>query len=240
MFKADRRPGSIILWLAALLLAACGWQLATPRPTPTNEPPLGLTDRSVLTGKPCAAPCWQGLILGQSSKAEALDVARSLPFIDPTHFPEQSHTYVEGSALFPSRQPAIFVQLPCQRPAGSNCGGLQFVNEVLMAVHLKPNYQLSLGAVVQSLGDPDYVQIVPITHHATLSNQPCTVALIWKQRGVRATAGEEVRCEQVRGGKKIDANLTATDISYWLPDSLVITSVPQTDRDFAWNGFAAP
>ena len=85
MFKVARRPYSIAFWFAAVLLGACGWQVATP----TNEPPRELTDRSLLTGLPCEAPCWQGLILGLTTKAESLAVAQTLSFIDPVHFPER-------------------------------------------------------------------------------------------------------------------------------------------------------
>jgi len=59
---------------------AWGWRVA-PTPTPTLEPTL--IDWSILTGLPCAAPCWYGLEVGRSTKSDILATARPLSFIDP-------------------------------------------------------------------------------------------------------------------------------------------------------------
>lgn len=60
-----------ITLLILLLLTGCG---------PWRQPAI---DRSILTDDPCAAPCWQGIVPGVTTSAEAADILMTLEFIRP-------------------------------------------------------------------------------------------------------------------------------------------------------------
>lgn len=63
---------SIATLLALFLVAGCA-------PGSEKLPP----DRSILSDQPCAAPCWQGIVPGTTTEAEAWDIVKDLEFIDP-------------------------------------------------------------------------------------------------------------------------------------------------------------
>lgn len=225
-----------IIVAVSLAVAACIPRQLAPTATATLE--ASLMDRSLLTGQPCEAPCWYGLELGRTTKAEAEAMAGTLSFIDPTASEERPDGYWD-----PAQQttlPATFVHLKCRQPERQTCAGLLFVNDTLRRIHLSPNYPLRFADVVTSLGDPDYVQVFPAPGHEML----CDVGLIWKERRIsvdflnEASAVGPVRCEAVRGGRGIEGDLAVQQVVYMLPDDVALTTVPQPGRDFPWTGFS--
>jgi hypothetical protein len=74
-----------------LVLVACGrnpseYQITLPTPAPTLTPPprtaLPFTaelQTNWLAGKPCAPPCWEGVIPGQTSLDEAINILNQHP-----------------------------------------------------------------------------------------------------------------------------------------------------------------
>ena len=124
-------------------------------------------------------------------------------------------------------------------PEEWTCASLVFVDEVFVQVVLLPNYQLTFGQLVTHLGDPDYLQIVPNSSHGSL----CDVALIWRQRGIRAAfnsgsnGSTEIRCTEVRSTLKVASALPVHQIMYMLPDNIALASIPEGARDYVWPGF---
>jgi hypothetical protein len=49
----------------------------------------GIATQSFLSDEPCAAPCWYGLVPGESSKADVLRVLAELPFVDMSTISER-------------------------------------------------------------------------------------------------------------------------------------------------------
>jgi hypothetical protein len=229
-----------ILLLLVVVLCGCGtggWGVA---PTPTLEP--SLIDSSILTGVPCAAPCWYGLEIGRSTKADILATARGLSFIDPQAITEEPYGYVDPSTK--AKVPATFIHLDCRQPEGAPCAGLLVVNGVLKEIYLFPPPALTLGQAVAQLGPPDYVRRISRPSSVWL----CDVALIWKQRGIwmafrnGSPQISPFRCEDVHSSKDVSPNLPVEQIIYESPNDYAnaIATASESGGDLPWTGFAQP
>ncbi len=129
-----------------------------PVPTPTSVP-VEFQDRSFLTGEPCHAPCWYGLVPGISRQDEALALLGSLHFIKTTSFTETSIGSYNNST---SRQESwTRFSADCIYPEATTCVSLDFYQNRLRRVWLILNYSLSAGEVVSSLGAPDWIEAFP-------------------------------------------------------------------------------
>ena len=206
--------------LAVTALTSCragGWGV-TSTPTPTLEP--SLIDWSILTGLPCAAPCWYGLEIGRSTKSDILATAQTLSFIDPRGITEEPYSYSDPSTQ--THLPATFIRLNCRQAEGGTCAGLVVVSDVLKRIHLSPPPELTLGEAVAHLGPPDYFE--PL---ARIESTLCDVALIWAQRGIwiaylNGSPQSRVRCQEVHSSKDVSPNLPAEQIIYSSPDDYAI------------------
>ncbi len=226
--------------LGTAMVAALVGCVSPAPPTATLEP--SLTDQSILTDNPCAAPCWYGLELGKSTKADALATARTLSFIDSKEFPETPDRYMYLNGSKQEYVPATSIRLICRQPEKDGCAALLFVNDSLKQVNLYPNYDLSFGEMVAHLGAPDYIQFFPTSG----PGPSCSAALIWKQRGIRATFfsgeanNEQVRCNTVIKDPRVDRNLPVQLIAYMLPENYALAAIPGSAGGEPWAGFLEP
>jgi hypothetical protein len=217
--------------LILLIGGLAGCQVALPTPKPTLE--AALMDQSLLTGKPCSAPCWYGLELGKSTKAEVLATLPDLSFADPTTIEEDAYGYWDLEIH--QNLPATLISINCRQPQ-RQCADLTVSNDILVSIGLFPNYELKLGEVVDYLGVPDYVGSVMEQDQTT-----CKIALWWINRQIRlerSVQNGQALCEAVKAGNRLDPNLTIQRIYYDLPAAFA--KIPLTSRDRAWPGFAEP
>ena len=223
--------------LGTAIVAALVGCVSPAPPTVTLEP--SLMDQSILTDTPCAAPCWYGLELGKSTKADALATAHTLSFIDPKEFPEKPEYYMYWDGSKNVQTPGTFVHLRCRQP-DQTCASLLFVNDLLKEILIAPNYDLTFGEVVAHLGAPDYIQFSPIS----VSSPLCSVGLTWKQRGIKVGSGEannnQVRCNTVHKDPRVDRNLPVQQIMYALPENIALAAVPDSAGGEPWAGFLEP
>ncbi len=215
--------------LVVLILTGCGTWSGAAISIPTLDP--SLVDSSVLTGVPCAAPCWYGLEVDRSTKADVLAVAPTLSFVDPRAFPEEASSYFDP--MVKDAIPATTVRLSCRRSGAGTCASLVIAAGVLKGIYLSPPPSLTLGEAVDHLGAPEYVGVV----YYGESGVQCHVSLLWKQRGIVVQSGQ-VRCQDVRGGLGVRSDLPVVQIAYRsLAD---FASIPEAGGDFPWSGFAKP
>lgn len=89
--------------------SSCGlYSTIVATATPTLPP--ALMDRSWLTDNPCAVPCWYGLELNRSTKAEALATVGGLSFVDFTSKTETPVNYWEGAAQQPLTATSVLLR----------------------------------------------------------------------------------------------------------------------------------
>jgi hypothetical protein len=100
-----------------------------------------VTDRSLFTGRPCAPPCWQGIIPGGTSAEEALQILQSSPYVKRKSI-ETTGSYGLG---------AIWAYWKAS--SGGVVIGLQ--DGLVHDISLNTPYRLTLGEVVEEFGEPE-------------------------------------------------------------------------------------
>ncbi|MCS6835009.1 MAG: hypothetical protein NZ750_03205 [Anaerolineae bacterium] len=128
---------SLIL-LAAVCLAAC-----VPAPTLRND--QYLKDDSLISGQPCAAPCWRGITPGQTSWAAALTILED----------DTSISNIESIQPDPNL-PARIVDFNDAQGGTRCCRMFSSDGETVSSVLtlLAPN--LTVGQIIEEFGEPTY------------------------------------------------------------------------------------
>ncbi len=217
------------------LIMLVGFLVSCQSPSQTPMPTLDASqmDRSFLTDKPCPAPCWYGLELRKSTKADVLTTLRTLSFVNPDTIQENAIGYWDRSSRKNLSATVIGVDY---RASNQQSAGLIVANNTLLSIGISPNYPLSFGQVVDHLGPPDYVSAITEPDRTI-----CHLELIWPNRqivvGRRELNGQQL-CEAMRTGKSLDPNLIVEEIHYELPQWF--TEIPAPGRDHPWPGFAKP
>ncbi len=127
----------LLLPLLLLLTAAC-----LPQPTLRSE--LFLDDRSLITGEPCGAPCWNGITPGETLWPDALDVIEN----DETF--SGLDTNSEGGFVQAAWQKAGSGQFCCRIIADDENSPVSF-----LFLALSPD--IIVDEVLDVYGEPQYV-----------------------------------------------------------------------------------
>ncbi len=219
--KLKRKPVNGGHWIILLvaLLTACS-QAVDPK-----------VDRSFITDDPCAAPCWYGLKLDESTTSDVLTTLATLEFVNP-NFVRQFETSWTG------RDKAQAVGFGCLHPTNNNCGEAIFVDDKLKSLWVAVGYELTLGEVVNKLGEADYVEFG--LYHPEVGG--CTVDFFWPTSGIIVgflDTRSETICQGLRSGQPITPDLSITSIVYVAQvDSATTPSACCTRID--WPGLADP
>ncbi len=210
------------LFLIALLLLASGFvgcNTSVPQVT-------AAVDRSFLTGKPCAAPCWYGLELDKAEQEAVLATLRGLEFVD------ESSIRIHNNSVWPQFPIASEIYF-CSKSDKRNCNTAVFSEEKLKMLWLSVEYDLTLNEVVQQLGKPDYISYSPYRPES----RSCTLQLYWPTSHIFVSNDSETDdsiCQALKAGKGLDPNIKVTGIVYAVSE----TFVPGYGVD--WPGFIAP
>ena len=221
--------GSFVFIMLAGFLVSC--QSLSRTPTPTLD--ADRVDRSLLTDQPCPAPCWYGLELGKSTRADVLATLRTLSFADPDTIQENAVGYWDR---FSHKSLAATVIGANYRSSRQQSAGLIVANDTLLSIGIFPNYPLSLAQVVDHLGPPDYVSAI-----MGLDRTTCYLELIWLNRQIvvgRTELNGQQLCGTLDSGKSLDPNLIVEEIHYELPQWF--SEIPAPGRDHPWPGFTGP
>lgn len=132
-----------------------------------------LVDRGLTTGELCAAPCWQNITPGETSYQDADAILKSLTIIQFDRLDySQDNATVDGidwkSALSPTWAE----------------GHIDFQKSVTWKITFDVEYPLTVGQVIDSLGEPEYIGLLPYIYPDAPA-PPCdNVTLLWMKRGV--------------------------------------------------------
>jgi hypothetical protein len=127
--------GGVVLMLVALLGGCHLGRRAAP------------IDRSILTDDPCAAPCWQGIVPGETTAAEAWDILTTLEFIDHDYYPYRGKTGERSVGWITWRTPA------CDDPA--KVSDVYVYDGVVTQISVALDFELTLQEVLGKYGTPD-------------------------------------------------------------------------------------
>lgn len=124
---------------------------ATVMPAPNLRDDDLLHDRSLITGEPCAAPCWRGIMPGVTTWNEGLTILEDDDSIeDPT-----TQTADDSSSVAAS----------FKEPGGLDASGQIFSDngEEVGLIFLRLAPDMTLGEVFDVHGEPDYVIGTPFS-----------------------------------------------------------------------------
>jgi hypothetical protein len=135
----------LLIICLSLVIFGCSTEKSNPDfVDPTAHPEL--VDQSWLTSNPCAAPCWQGLEPGKSTREEVLKTLPNLSFLD----------YQKGITDFAGQD-----IVKCKQPSDKNCLFFILKNDRLDRLGFLLEYSITLDEVVSQLGEPDFLAIIP-------------------------------------------------------------------------------
>lgn len=144
------RLGLPALLLLVLIAAACA-----PPPVLRNE--KFLHDEGLVTGEPCAAPCWRGITPGETSWRDAIQMIENDRSLTELQIQE-----AEDSAA----KLAVW-----QEVDGDACCQMYTQDgETVQSIVLLVAPTMELGQVIEEHGEPDYVVGTPVTDDQAVMN----------------------------------------------------------------------
>jgi hypothetical protein len=125
-------------WFLLLFLTACA---------PSVE------ERTILNRSNCVLPCWNGIIAGQTTRAELLEILDNLPDVDQKSIrtTDEAWNIFDDQFYFSFRQRWTLNQQPRLRGEG----GIK--NSVVSDLILCGEINVYMGNLVEQLGDPESI-----------------------------------------------------------------------------------
>ena len=208
--KDARNTLSLIITLVlGILSVACN----------RSSPSSNQEDKSMFIGVPCAAPCWQNLIIGKSTESEVTKSVQALPFID-------QKSVKNHRMSMPGLDPRIYgpgveITADCIVPP-KQCLTIDVVDDTLTNIEIKLNYAIDLTEAIHYLGNPDYINY----QMNGAEEVTCEVQLIWESKQLILASESfkgssiEKNCGLVRDTGKIVSNLVISKVRYLCPDAI--------------------
>lgn len=134
----------------ALLIAACA-------PPPELRDETLLDDTSLITGEPCAAPCWRGITPGETLWRDALTILEDDTQLENVQTQEDENSDAVGAIWQPK--------------GGTQC--CQIVaedGETVNLIFLRTRPSMTLGEVTEAHGEPAYAVGTPVTEEQAIVN----------------------------------------------------------------------
>lgn len=126
-------------------------------------------DKSFINSEPCSPPCWYGLEIDKSTKADVLAILDRLTFVD-------HEKYREYGSVWLNDDNAKEIQFNCTYL--KNCGGALISNDKLKILWLRVGYDLSLKEAVDRLKAPDF-----LVYEFRIQGG-CRISLWWVEQGI--------------------------------------------------------
>jgi hypothetical protein len=133
------KPRMLLVILLLLVIAAC-------MPAPVLRDDTLLHDTSLISGEPCAAPCFRGITPGETSWRDAVTIIED----DPDFTNVQTQTADDGSKR---------VQIAWQEGEGGSvcCQIMSEDGETVRLAFLRTAPDMTLGEVIEAHGEPVYI-----------------------------------------------------------------------------------
>ncbi len=186
-----------------------------------------VVDRSILTDDPCAAPCWQGIVPGQTTVDEAFDILTELGYR-----PQRCEVGNCIAWTSTTTSETMFGRAANLASASRTVDPVSFVSMGLES-------EISLGEVLDKYGPPDKYQAYETTFTLLAGGHARGVMLVlyYVQRGFILEAWMLV---SEPSGKTVtaDADVTLDWVHYFPPTTTERLSdgIPQLKRRFRWDG----
>lgn len=141
-------PG--VMALLVLLIAACA-------PPPELRDATLLQDTSLISGEPCAAPCWRGITPGTTTWRDALAIIEDDPALDAPNV----QTDEDSTAVVAEFQ---------QTGGTACCQMFSETGEVVDLLFLRTAPSMTLGDVIETHGEPAFAIGSPFSETQAIIN----------------------------------------------------------------------
>jgi hypothetical protein len=193
--------------LTTVYLAGC---TATPSPAPEH------VEKSAFTGIPCAAPCWHGLLIGESNKSDVMSVLPGLTFVE-----QSSIVYRQLPSMSTFDNPQEFANgveiLASCVDSNKQCLNVHVTENILTDITVSLNYEITIRETIGYLGSPDYIGF----DRAGGGRIACSVYLIWINKGLtlnteifEGTNAAERNCFVIKDHGTVPGSLLIAETKY--------------------------
>jgi hypothetical protein len=178
---------------------------STTTKTATAIPELFLNN-SFLTGIPCELPCWNGLLVGETTYSEAIAILQSLSFIDSETI-QFSGVTGRGTADIPNDKDPFYIHADCVLPEGEQCVFMEVQIGKVVWINSSINFSFTLSEMVEHFGEPSYIEF----GSGASECMDCHLEVVWKEFQMVISIIEprckegRVMCENLWEGKLIPA-----------------------------------
>jgi hypothetical protein len=185
-----------------LLVAAC-------MPEPTLRSDLFLDDDSLLTGEPCAAPCWNGITPGETTWEDANSI------VSADEGFEGIETNAEGGMQQAVWQKAGSGQYCCRLIADDTDGAT--ISYIFLALS---SPRIIVDNVLDTYGDPAYVTTFPFTSTESVvqliyPDVPMVVSALVGDSESSLLANSDVVAVLYMDQAEMDLILQTTELKAW-------------------------
>jgi hypothetical protein len=152
-------------WKAIIMLLVGGMVLASCAPPPPLRSDKYLEDTSLITGQPCAAPCFQGIIVGTTTFADAVSMVKSNALFKDVQNRDAT-----------SDQPASAIW---NSTSGEQCCQMIADSKGLVeSITLRLAPKMTVGQVIEKLGEPQY------TFSTEYTQEESVIQLLYPEQGI--------------------------------------------------------
>ena len=192
----------VVIIPLVLLAAAC-------MPEPTLRSDLFLDDNSLITGEPCGAPCWHGIVPGETTWEDANSI------VSTDEGFESFETNAEGGLQQAVWQKTGSGQYCCRLIADETEGAT--ISYIFLALS-SPN--IIVDNVLDVHGDPSYVTTFPFTSTESVvqliyPEVPMVVSALVGDSNSSLLANSDVVAVLYMDQKEMDLILQTTDLKAW-------------------------
>ena len=191
--------------LFAVFVLSCIVLESSSNPTNSGFPTNPLADRSFVTGKPCEAPCWYGLKLGESTLEDIRRTLPELPFVD------SSQTYEQLIGNLGPNEKAFDVHCTYSKEKEFCATLVTSKDGKLSKIAINVAYELTLQMVLEKLGVPKFYTVGPYPNEDI-----CHVVIYWPEKNIAASINDSPRerlCTRTEN-EKIDLDSQITSLIY--------------------------
>lgn len=233
----------VVLLLLVTILSSCTSRRECQPPLPAlpSRGNADKVDRSLITGDPCGAPCWQGIVPGESTTVENITST-----LDNAPFVERTYTH-----QFDSNDSADVYWISSLSDQSDSAGHI-FVTasgEVSYIFVKWLEYELTIQELIDSMGAPDWVYLISHDAFEGIGPPPPTcyeTEVLWLDQGVRVMIPRLSEDQVSPDGRLVTPDTRVISVFYFPPAASLdeyldyLGSSPASSRYYQeWNGLEA-
>lgn len=193
-----------------------------PAPKPTKTPMPDQYWYRWLHSSPCAPPCWEGIVPGKTTATQAAAILRTLPLAEDIKATQ--------NPLFPSEGEVNWQWYP-----GIARGRALYKTETQVIYVIAPGipHDFTLGEVITSFGDPDFVDARAGHGPDIGSGVTYSLAFIYESKGF------DIGANAYSAKPRITAQTIVSSPSFFDPVNERVGSPSPSEQPFLlpWNGY---